>query len=133
MGPIPIQDMEFGFDPPSATPPVVYPAPDQTDIPTSFGDNEIPDPIPPGAPRVSGYPITVTFADGAAVSTAVLTVSPPGGSPLDAYTLPPGPDTENSSSLLTKAPLLAHTRYTAHITATVDGKPFDRTWSFTTK
>jgi hypothetical protein len=49
-----------------------------------------------------------------------------------AYTLAPGVDTENSACLLPRAPLAAATAYTAHLTATVDGRAYERTWTFVT-
>jgi hypothetical protein len=38
----------------------------------------------------------------------------------------------NTVCLIAKAPLRPHTTYTATVTGTVDGKPWRRTWTFTT-
>ncbi|MFN2568380.1 MAG: CAP domain-containing protein [Candidatus Dormibacteria bacterium] len=133
VGPLPMNDMEFGFGAPGSLPPVAFPADGQTDVPTTFPGNELPDPLPVGGPRVSGYPVTVTFPQPAAVRLTAFTISGPGGDPLEAHVLPPSPETENSAALLSREPLRRSARYTAHIRASVDGTRYDRTWSFTTK
>jgi len=134
LGPLPMEDMEFGFAPggsPGAAP-VAYP-PDGADrVPTSFIDNELPDPVPAGGPRVTGYPVTVTFPSGAAVRVSSFTLSGPDGAALDAFLLAPSADTENSASLLPHASLRPGTRYTAQLRGTVGGRTYARAWSFTT-
>ena len=132
VGSITMQDMEFGYTPPGSAAPVIYPAAGQTQVPAMFVDNELPDPVPAGKPRTTGYPVTVTFAMGDTASTSSFTLAGPDGVPLTAYVLPPSTDTENSASLLPAAPLKPATTYTAHITGTVDGRGYDRSWSFTT-
>jgi len=132
MAGLPIEDMEFGFAPSGVNArPVVYPADGQADVPASFDDNELPDPVPTGGPRVTGYPITVTFDRYSSVQVSSFTLSGPSGPVGYVFTLPPGDSTENSASLLPGAPLQVGARYTAHIVATVDGASYDRTWSFT--
>jgi tetratricopeptide (TPR) repeat protein len=133
-GPLVIDDMEFGFAPQDAGHdlPVLYPAAGQTDVPTSFFDNELPDPVPPGGPRTTGYPVTVTFAPFDHVRLQAFRLRGPGGTELPAYLLPPSADTENSASLLPQQPLRAGTAYTVEITATIGDQPWSRTWVFTT-
>ena len=132
LGSLDIEDMEFGFAPPAQAAPVVYPAAEQSRVPAIFVDNELPDPVPAGAPRTTGYPVTVTFAAAARVTLASFTLAGPDGHALDAYVLSPSSSTENSASLLPAAPLQRNTVYTAHVVATVDGARYDTTWSFTT-
>ena len=132
VGPIDIQDMEFGYATPGSAPPVRYPAPGQSKVPAVFVDNELPDPVPSGDARTTGYPVTVTFAAGDSVSLASFTLSGPDGTAVPVYVLSPAFSTENSASLLPAAPLRAGTTYTAHIVATVDATRYDSTWSFTT-
>ena len=111
---------------------MAYP-PDGADrVPTSFIDNELPDPVPAGGPRVTGYPVTVTFPSGAAVRVSSFTLSGPDGAALDAFLLAPSADTENSASLLPHASLRPGTRYTAQLRGTVGGRTYARAWSFTT-
>jgi tetratricopeptide (TPR) repeat protein len=132
MAGLPIEDMEFGFAPAgSSAAPVVYPAAGQGDVPATFVDNELPDPVPPGGPRVTGYPITVTFDRYSNVQVSSFTLSGPSGQVGFVFLLQPGDSTENSASLLPGVPLTAGARYTVHIAATVDGTPYQRTWSFT--
>jgi len=132
LGPLLIEDMEFGFALPQPAAPLVYPAAGQTNVPAIFVDNELPDPVPVGDPRTTGYPVTVTFPAAASMLLGSFTLAGPDGRPLTAYLLTPSAETENSASLLPVAPLAAGTTYTAAISATVDGRSFTRTWSFTT-
>jgi tetratricopeptide (TPR) repeat protein len=129
---LPIEDMEFGFAYPGAShAPVVYPAAGQTNVPATFDDNELPDPVPAGGPRVTGYPVTVTFDRYSSVRVSSFTLSGPTGMVGFVFTLAPSDETENSASLLPGAPLVAGATYTAHIVGTVDGAAYQRTWSFT--
>lgn len=132
VGSINMQDMEFGYAAPGSATPVRYPASGQTKVPAAFVDNELPDPVPSGQPRTTGYPVTVTFGDGDSVSLTSFTLSGPDGTALSAYLLAPSSSTENSASLLPAAPLRPSTTYTARIVAGVNGQPYDQTWSFTT-
>ncbi|MBV8526714.1 MAG: hypothetical protein JOZ75_00205 [Candidatus Dormibacteraeota bacterium] len=132
VGSINMQDMEFGYSSPGSAAPVRYPAAAQTKVPDTFVDNELPDPVPAGAPRTTGYPVTVTFAAGDSVSLTSFTLSGPDGAALTAYLLAPSSSTENSASLLPAAPLRPATTYAAHIVASVNGQPYDQSWSFTT-
>jgi cytochrome c-type biogenesis protein CcmH/NrfG len=136
LGPLPMEDMEFGFGaaaPGSRTaPPVLVPADAQRGVPTTFLDNELPDPLPPGAARNAGFPVTATFDPAASVRLTGFTLRTPAGAEVPAYTLSPGVDTENSACLLPRAPLAPATAYTAHLTAVVDGRAYERTWTFVT-
>ncbi len=136
LGPLPMEDMEFGFGaaaPGSRTaPPVLVPADAQHGVPTTFLDNELPDPLPTGAPRNAGFPVTATFDQAASVRLSGFTLSTPAGAEVPAYTLSPGAGNENSACLLSRAPLAPATAYTAHLTATVDGRAYERTWTFVT-
>jgi len=132
VGPLLIEDMEFGFATPQPATPVVYPASGETSVSAIFVDNELPDPVPPGDPRTTGYPVTVTFAAGYSVQLTSFAVTGPGGHAVAAYLLAPSEATENSASLLPVAPLAANTTYTASISAVVAGQAFSRTWTFTT-
>jgi hypothetical protein len=131
---LPIEDMEFGFSglSPSHAPPVRYPADGQTGVPANFFDNELPDPVPPGAARVTGYPVTVTFDRRSVVHMSSFSLTGPGGAAVALVAVQaPSDATENSAFLLPAAPLVAGARYVAHIVATVDGVAYDSTWSFT--
>jgi uncharacterized protein YkwD len=126
-----IEDMEFGFAVATHAAPVLYPGAGGTNVPATFVDNELPDPVPVGAPRVTGYPVTVTFSAADRVSLRSFTLAGPGGGSLAAYLLAPSHSTENSASLLPVAPLVAGGTYAAHISATLNGAQYQRTWTFT--
>jgi len=131
---LPIEDMEFGFGGASAAPaaPVRYPGAGQSGVPAIFVDNELPDPVPAGAARVTGYPVTVTFDPRSMVRMSSFTLTGPGGGAVPLVAVqPPSAATDNSAFLLPSAPLTAGARYTAHIVATVDGVGYDSVWSFT--
>jgi Flp pilus assembly protein TadD len=135
LGPLPMEDMEFGFGAAPAgsrSTPVLVPGDGQRDVPTTFLDNELPDPLPTGAARNAGFPVTVTFDQAAGVRLRGLSLRDASGAEVPAYTLSPGADNENSASLLPRSPLKAANLYTAQITATVDGHAYERTWSFRT-
>jgi uncharacterized protein YkwD len=131
VGSVAIEDMEFGFAVATYAAPVLYPGAGQSQVPAIFVDNELPDPVPHGAPRTTGYPVTVTFSEADRVSMHSFTLTGPGGQPLAAYLLAPSASTENSASLLPVAPLVPGALYTALISATVDGSPYVRSWTFT--
>jgi tetratricopeptide (TPR) repeat protein len=134
VGPVLMEDMEFGFGMVEASPhaPVVYPGDGQQSVPDSFSDNELPDPVPAGKPRITGYPVTVTFDPGLSAAVDGFTLAGPDGAPLPAYRLAPDQQDGNTATLLPVAPLRAHTRYTARVVASVAGAAYVRTWSFVT-
>jgi hypothetical protein len=131
LGSVSMEDMEFGFAVAGSAAPVLYPAAGQTQVPATFVDNELPDPVPPGRPRTTGYPVTVTFSEAERVSMHAFTLTSSSGAALAAYVLSPTPSTENSASLLPAAPLISGGVYTARISATVNGSAYARTWTFT--
>ncbi len=131
VGSVLIEDMEFGFAVAAPAAPVLYPGAGQTQVPATFVDNELPDPVPAGKPRTTGYPVTATFSAADRVSMHSFTLTSPSGVVLAAYLLAPSGSTENSASLLPVAPLVAGAIYTARILATVNGRAYSRTWTFT--
>jgi uncharacterized protein YkwD len=131
VGSVAMEDMEFGFATATPAAPVLYPGAGQTLVPATFVDNELPDPVPAGKPRTTGYPVTVTFSEADRVSMRSFTLTSPGGAVLAAYVLSPSGATESSASLLPVAPLVAGAVYTARISATVNGAAYVRTWTFT--
>jgi hypothetical protein len=117
---------------------LLYPADGQNDVPTTFENFEVPNPTPPeGTGKKLGYCVTVTFADGTNVENAEATLAGPEGVPLEAWVSTPSRPIipgrqKNTVCLIAKAPLRPHTTYTATVSGTVDGKPWRRTWTFTT-
>jgi tetratricopeptide (TPR) repeat protein len=134
IGPITMEDMEFGFIEPDGPhhAPVAYPAAAQQQVPTTFVDNELPDPVPPGAPQSTGYPVTLNFDILARVTMNRFYVTGPDGAELASYVGAPSPDAEKTAWVLPQSPLKAHTTYTAHFVGTLDGAAYEKTWVFTT-
>jgi hypothetical protein len=119
--------------------PIVYPGEMSTDVPREFAGNETPDPLPPeGRGKKAGFPITASFAERARI-TRVSAVLKEDDKPVPCWvSSPEKPATTrafqfNSICLIPKEPLKAKTTYEVTVAATVDGKPWRRTWSFTTR
>lgn len=127
-----IEDMEFGFTGAAAGAPAAYPGAGTTNVTAIFVDNELPDPVPPGKPRTTGTPVTVTFPEVDSVNVSTFTLTDSQGHVLATYSGAPSAETENSAWILPVQPLAAASTYTAHIVATVNGSAYDRSWSFTT-
>jgi hypothetical protein len=110
--------------------PSVYPGDGAWDVPTSWDGGETPDPAP-GVPRPLGYPITVAFGVMQRVEWRELMLFGPTGEPLPVST--PLTDWMRAAAIIPHRPLLRGQTYTAHVAATVDGRPVERDWQFTTR
>lgn len=110
---------------------LVYPAPDQTDVPVGWHGAEIPSPLPPGASGPVGYPITLYGLGGKLViSSASLT-------DLSGKNVPVYPNSPHCSSrdcylLIPRQPLLPFTTYEVRTQGTIGEQPFQKVWHFTT-
>jgi len=127
--------------------PVLCPAPGQTDVSLAYG-KEAPD-ATPGDPA-AGYPITVQFHTGKLKLTGhALRLAPPPGTParpaakadpgIPCYPFDPETGASNGMTgflhcvcLIPKDPLQAGTEYEVTMEVDVEGKPWSRTWRFTT-
>jgi len=123
----------------SFTSPVVFPAPDQTDVPIYYAVGEGPSPIP-DKDRVAGFPVFVQFPERASVKDVVAEVYKEGDSqPLSAYVYTPekfliNPGYQkNSIHVIPKSPLQINTRYEARFKARVDGQTWEKKWTFRTQ
>jgi uncharacterized protein YkwD len=115
-----------------------YPAPDQDNVPLIYPPNEMPSPIPADhKSKMAGYAITVLFGPRVRVTTATAKLVDEKGREVDGWLSSP----ENPAisgypqhllCLLPKMPLRPGTRYTTTFQAEVNGRPWKRTWSFTT-
>jgi len=134
LGPLAVQvlDMSYRSDVHNPGRVVLYPAPDQTDVPPAFYGNEIPDPAP-NALYPIGYPITATFDRTATVTIQSWQLTDADGQPVAGINLlPDNPEMENSFAFLANAPLRAQSRYTMTLVGTINGVPFHQGWHFTT-
>jgi uncharacterized protein YkwD len=118
-----------------------YPVPNQENVPLVYPPNEVPSPVPQAERRdeegLAGYAITVLFNPRAQVTAATAKLVDDKGTAIDGwFSTPEKPAIagfpQRSLCFLPKAPLRPDTRYTATFQAEVNGKPWRRTWSFTT-
>ncbi len=123
---------------PASGKPVLYPPPKAKAVPPEFAGPEFPNPIPPeGKGKKQGYPVTVTFPDGARLSSASARIEQDGRE-VAAYVSSPlkpayRPEFQhNTLCLIPKAPLRRNTTYRVTAEAVVNGKPWRQTWDFTT-
>jgi hypothetical protein len=130
---------------PPALWPVLCPAPGQTDVPLAY-NKEMPD-ATPGDDR-AGFPITVQFHTGKLklTSHALRPVGPAGPVPakteaaaVDCYTYDPHTGASNGMTgflrcvcIIAKEPLQPDTQYEVTMNVEVGGKPWMKTWRFTT-
>jgi uncharacterized protein YkwD len=125
-----------GAKDPSSPRVVVYPADGQKDVQRMF-DNELPDPIPPGEDHDCGTAITISWFREGKIGGGDMKVRI-GGEAVDGYlSTPERParkDHGNGSTIcfIPKDALPANAKVEVSATATVDGKPFTKSWSFTT-
>ncbi len=134
LGPLSVQvlDMAFRENAGTSGQPILYPAPDQTDVPPVFIGNEIPDPAPKAEYPI-GYPITVIFDRRARVTIQSYHLRDPAGADRPGFAqLPDNPEMENSFAFLAKEPLQPRTTYTMEVSYTINGVPSQRVWHFRT-
>ncbi len=119
---------------------VLYPVPNQTDVPTTFPGNEVPDPIPLAKSPQAGYPITASFTPRMVITTArgqlfddaMQEVPAWFSSPQEPANLKHKSSQQNSLCLFPKAPLKPATKYTVHLACKVNGALLQRKYAFTT-
>jgi uncharacterized protein YkwD len=119
---------------------VLYPANKQTRVPLAYPGNEVPDPVPLAANKLTGYPITLTFAARIRVSSIEASLEDEHGTDLPVwFSSPERPANKNHAGaqqntvcLMARQRLRPATRYTALVKARVDGRAWSTAWSFTT-
>lgn len=109
---------------------VVFPANNQLDVPL-YGAGETPSPLPPSASYPVGYPITLQPVFGAALTVTHAELHDGNGVSIAIYPDPPECGT-GCYALIPTTGLKPATPYTVHVAGSVDGTPFEKTWSFTT-
>ena len=132
IGVLRIAVMDLGSDQPGAGEAIVYPAADQMGVPAAFADDEVPDPLPQGAPKPAGYPVTLALGGAQKLSVTTGRLLGPDGQEVPSYILNPGNQISAAEwSLIPHSPLKPGAKYTAEVIGTVDGKDFSKRWSFT--
>jgi uncharacterized protein YkwD len=120
----------------SARTELLYPAPDQVEVPLGYPVGEVPSPIPPNE-KEAGYAVTAWWPGGVPVRDATAEVSDGAGQKVPGWLSSPEkpaiPDyPQLSICCIPQAPLKPGTRYTVTMRAQVEEKPWERSWSFTT-
>lgn len=131
LGPMTVQVMDMAYRETATGRVILYPAPDQANVPTQFNGNEIPDPAP-NASYPIGYPISVTFDRNARVTITGFHLRDASGTNLPGISLQPSNETENSFAFMANSPLKPGARYSADLTYTVNGIAGHKSWQFTT-
>jgi len=108
---------------------VVFPAPGQTNVPL-YGAGESPSPVPPGT-LFMGYPITIQPINSVPLTVTLAELRDSNGALVSVH---PNPSNCGTScyALIPVNPLQKTTTYTVHVVGTLDGDPFDKSWTFTT-
>jgi uncharacterized protein YkwD len=117
---------------------LLYPAPDQKDVPLAYPSEEVPSPIPAeGRGRGAGYAITAEFPFGTKIVDATAKLVDAHGEALEGWLSTPAEPAipgyrQRAIGFLPKAPLKPGMRYTTTFAAEVNGRRWQRSWSFTT-
>jgi hypothetical protein len=137
-----VLDKSRGIGPRTGATAICYPVDGQKGVPLLFsmGAPEVPNPIPNnGDSRKTGHPITVSIYQQAMPSIKNVTarLHDADGKPVDTWvSWQEKPAVKgyggNTLCVVPKAPLTAKASYTVHVEATINGKEWGRTWSFTT-
>jgi uncharacterized protein YkwD len=118
--------------------PLLVPADQQKDVPLAYAHPDLPDPIPEDKDRKAGFPITVTFWSDVSVKRVTATLKDSASQEVEVWLSTPekpagpAPLQRNTICLIGKEPLQAMTGYTVTAAAELNGKPWTKTWSFTT-
>ena len=118
--------------------PVILPAPDTDGQPTAYNHGESPHPVP--LEPQAGLPITLTWPQGTKIEDVRASVETAGrGSAVRAHVSWPGhpadasiPDNHDTIGVIPGERLRPRTTYRVHVEATVEGRPYERTFEFRT-
>lgn len=115
---------------------VLWPPPGATEVPPGWSGLEQPDPfrLYDGWQGPVGYTVSATFPGGPGLLMDEMRLTGPDGREVPAYRFTPANDSllTDTVALIPHDPLAPNTRYEAHFAGTVGGRPWSRTWSFTT-
>lgn len=125
--------LDMGVADPGGGDAIVYPRPDQTEVPAYFNGGEVPNPVPQGATYPVGYPVTLQVGAVGTLSVASGRLFGPDNKEVPSYTLQPGASglTAYEWALLARKPLTPGGRYTVEVIGKLDGQDFSKRWSFT--
>ncbi len=126
-------DFGSGNQAPSATSMTTWPANGDTGIWTTFHNAyESPNPLP--SQQVAGYPITIVGASALTLATHDVTANNAAVAHIvmNKANDPVGLIPSSQIYLIPNSVLSTNTTYVVHVTGTVNGSPYDMTFSFTT-
>ncbi len=122
--------------PPPAQP-LLYPGDGQAGVMLEYESGEMPDPIPESKDRRAGFPISLIYPPKARVREVKAELRLDGMEVPFWLSMPERPVAEgmqyNSVCLIARRPFKPESRYEVKVTAKVDGKPFEKAWSFRTR
>jgi uncharacterized protein YkwD len=122
---------------PTPSQPLLFPGDGQTNVTLEYDSGERPDPIPESKDRRAGHPISLMFPPKARVRDVRAELKLDGTDIPFWMSTPERPVAEymqhNSVCLIARQPFNPDSRYVVVVTAKVDGKPFEKTWSFRTR
>lgn len=122
---------------PTFAQPLAYPADGQQDVLLEYESGEKPDPIPDSKDRRAGFPITLRFPEKMRVRDVKAELKLDKDEVPFWLTSPEKPVSEdhqhNTVCLIARRPFKPESHYTVKITASLDGKPFEKSWSFRTR
>jgi hypothetical protein len=115
---------------------VVYPGEGQRGVPVSFGP-EIPNPLPAEHKGAAGFPITIYFTRKQKITNVEVKVLGPNDANVSCFvSTPESPATSffqwNTLCAIPKQSFATGTPYQVELSCKVNGKPYSRSWRFTT-
>ncbi len=117
---------------------VAYPYSGQADVPTSWVNNESPNPAPAYAGQTMGYPVTVQAVNTSLTFNAdTFTITDASGNAIgcekvDARTSGMSSAARGLAICTPRTPLASKTRYNVTVAGTLNGQGVNLNWSFTT-
>lgn len=119
---------------------ICYPADGQVDVPLEFTGNEIPDPLPDATNKLTGYPLTITFAPAVRVQNVQIELLDDKNQKIPCWISTPEKPANlhhievqaNTICLFSHKPLESAMRYTLRATARVNQKPWNHEIHFNT-
>jgi uncharacterized protein YkwD len=122
--PVTVLDVRSGLEDPL----VLVPADGQEGVPLSFaGGAELSGPV---NKQNAGFPISVIFPEKTRIENIQPTLT--GAAEVTFDIIPPDPARRNAIGFIPHRPLSALTTYQVQVKADVNGKPWSRSWKFTT-
>jgi uncharacterized protein YkwD len=116
--------------------PLFFPADGQQDVPLVYESGEQPDPIPESKDRQAGFPITAMFPSRTRVDEVSAELSLEGKTVPFWLSTPQQPVAKgfqrNTVCLIARRPLRPASTYRVRVVARVDGRPWEKTWTFRT-